>query len=293
MIFGPYRENKIINGISQLSRELGLLAAMKGTPHIVELEKVCFSGDSCRVFTQFGGLPIMRYVESIPCYSAYILNRLGVSLYNLMPEESPMVLSESDALTCMRQLLSALVYLRKERIIHKDVKPENVLLNFPVCQWRHAGENFKLRGSEWKHDRPIHVTLIDFNISEYEPNGRIYDAGGTTLFSPPEVFCLYNEENGIDGFSRDAWSAGMMGYCLLAGIHPLPVVQTSIEYQLNLIRMRGEERVIRLPEQACREIPQLREAIEGLLVLNPEKRLTAGSALNLLSECNGSNQSPL
>jgi serine/threonine protein kinase len=288
-----FRETRFVNGIDRLANELNILSSLKGaSSNLVELEEICFLGSKCFVFTRFGGSPIMKYLESVPCYSAFVLNQMGVSLYNIRPEESPTVLTEEDALTCMRQLLSAAEVLHSKFIVHKDIKPENVVLDYPLCRWRDADKDFKLNESEWKHNRPIHITLIDFSISERREDGRIFDAQGTTLFTPPEVFSLIDPEKGVDGFARDAWSVGMLGYCLLSGIHPLPSAESSLEYQLNLLRMRESGEKIVLPKNACRDIPRLRSVIKGLLDLNPETRLTVRSALVLLADC-GSHMGPI
>jgi serine/threonine protein kinase len=272
---------QIESGFYQLHRELRLLHSMSGRcPYIVELEDVALKGDSFFVFLEFAGMPFMNYVESEHAYSAFVMNRLGRSMYRMISNDDEIyVLCEDDFKTCMKQLLSALEFLRTEGIAHKDIKPENILLNFPLERWRNVDRHFSPVEAPWNHHRPIHVTLCDFNISERVPEGLIFDAQGTSLFTPPEVYSFIDKEAGVDAFARDAWSAGMVAYCMVAGYHPLPLCPSSLAYQINLLRMQDQGERICLPSNGCSSSPVIKRVIEGLLDLNPSTRLTAAMAL--------------
>lgn len=78
-----------------------------------------------------------------------------------------------------KHLLSGLVLLHKNQIIHKDVKPDNMLI--------------KLENS----GRKANVVFIDFGLSEVfekndysERNLRYKISGGTRLYTPPEIIML-------------------------------------------------------------------------------------------------------
>ncbi len=272
----------IESGFYQLHRELDILRCIScRNANVVELEEVIVDEEACFVFLRYAGMPIMTYIENKHAYSAFVLHREGQLMYRMTPKDDEInVFCEDDVVTCMGQLLSALEFLRNQAIAHKDIKPENVLLNYPLCRWRCAGSDFTSMSASWDHKRPIHLTLCDFNISERVPDGKIYDAQGTTLFTPPEVYGLIDKEEGVDAFARDAWSAGMVGYCMLAGYHPIPLESSSLAYQLNLLRMREECDRITLPANCCNSSYHgLRRVVEGLLDLNPKTRSTASASL--------------
>ncbi|XP_059618047.1 death-associated protein kinase related [Phlebotomus argentipes] len=105
-------------------------------------------------------------------------------------------LTESQARTCMREILRALQYLHKKCIAHLDLKPQNILL---------CGENVE-----------DGLKLCDFGISRIvEEGGKICEILGTPDYVAPEVLqydplCL----------ETDIWSVGVLAYVLLTGFSP-------------------------------------------------------------------------
>jgi serine/threonine protein kinase len=281
--YGRNRTVDIRDGIFQTFRELMILKDLKGRcPYIVELEEVELEASTFSVQFRYGGSPVMKYDDAFGGYAAFVLDLLNVSVFRLKPRGHPNVLVPEDCLTCLVQVLNGLSFLRECGIVHKDIKPENILISHPLCRWRRADDKFITCHSEWSHEYPIHITICDFNTAERVDGGRIYDAQGTMLFSPPEVFGFIDPENGVDGYARDAWSAGMLAYCMLAGLHPLNNDVPPLEYQLNLLGMRDRNERILLPSGICDSTPQLKNIVEGLLDLNPVSRLTAPDALEYL-----------
>jgi len=80
----------------------------------------------------------------------------------------------------IKQILSALKYIHQHNIIHRDVKPENMLLSADLKT----------------------VKLCDFGLSIKKNTGAVInDAVGTTMYLAPEVVKGYNY-----GFEVDIWS---------------------------------------------------------------------------------------
>lgn len=102
--------------------------------------------------------------------------------------------TETQAAHIMYQLFSAVAYLHKSKIIHRDLKLENILLE--------------------DKNEPLNIKLIDFSSAcNYTSNKSIIGMIGSLYYIAPEVLTgPYNQK-------CDLWSCGVIIYLLLAG-HP-------------------------------------------------------------------------
>jgi serine/threonine-protein kinase ULK/ATG1 len=103
-------------------------------------------------------------------------------------------LNEDKVKYYFKQLLNALLYLHNNNIIHRDIKPKNILLK----------NNYK------------DIVLCDFGYSKIKTGlTRINTICGSPLYMAPEIF---NKDNYTEKI--DIWSIGIILYELLYGIHP-------------------------------------------------------------------------
>ncbi|KQK14076.1 hypothetical protein BRADI_1g14200v3 [Brachypodium distachyon] len=106
-------------------------------------------------------------------------------------------LPEHAARRVFLQLASALIYCHARGVSHRDVKPQNVLLD--------AEGNLK---------------VCDFGLAAVpesrRDDGRLHTACGTPAFAAPEVL----RRKAYDGVKADAWSCGVILFVLLAGHLP-------------------------------------------------------------------------
>ena len=93
-------------------------------------------------------------------------------------EELQKIMTDKDGFkksfiqSVMRQLLSAIVHLHSKLICHKDIKPENIIVDY-------------------EHDKQdqVKIKLIDFNISQKceDSDFFMFTVQGTKLFMSPEL----------------------------------------------------------------------------------------------------------
>lgn len=111
----------------------------------------------------------------------------GGSLHSLIKSES--VLTEEDSLLYMIQMMNAFKYLKNNNILHRDMKPENVML----------------------HDNKKTVILIDFGFAkqQIEETNTVL---GTPGFGAPEI--LQNQKYCS---KVDIFALGLTFYAMVAG----------------------------------------------------------------------------
>ncbi|KAL1405932.1 hypothetical protein Q8F55_007612 [Vanrija albida] len=168
--------------------------------------------------------------------------------------ESESYLEPIVVLRMLVQILGALVKVHAAGILHRDIKPHNILL---------TGE----RGRE-------RFLLADFGLAELlEQDGELLNDGysGTQYFRPPEVTNNLITHVGPD---FDIFSLGATAYNLLlgVGVSPIWVHENGHEYvKHDLFEARGLARV----SQRTLDLLKL------MLAEDREERPSAKEALNL------------
>ncbi|KAI5119649.1 hypothetical protein M0805_009010 [Coniferiporia weirii] len=154
--------------------------------------------------------------------------------------ERKAAIEESAVRFWVAELSSALAYLHKQRIIHRDIKPDNILL-----------------------DILGHAHITDFNVAIHYSSSRLHTSvAGSLAYMAPEV-C------GRKGYSWqvDWWSLGVCAYELLFGRRPFEGRSSE-----GLATAIAKDRV-RFPERTPPCSPECLNALEMLIERNPKKRL--------------------
>ncbi|KAF4670114.1 hypothetical protein FOL46_001013 [Perkinsus olseni] len=148
-------------------------------------------------------------------------------------------LPESEVRRIAQQLVKALHYLHSNRVIHRDMKPQNILV----------GANNV-------------VKLCDFGFARAMSYNTIVltSIKGTPLYMAPEVVQEqpYNH-------TADLWSLGVILYELFVGTPPF---YTNSLYSLIHLIIKDP---VKYPSNMS---PDFKSFLQGLLVKNPSKRLS-------------------
>jgi MAP/microtubule affinity-regulating kinase len=144
---------------------------------------------------------------------------------------------EKEARAKFRQIVSAVQYCHQKRIIHRDLKAENLLL-----------------------DSEMNIKIADFGFSnEFTPGGKLYTFCGSPPYAAPELF----QGKRYDGPEVDVWSLGVILYTLVSGSLPF---DGSTLRELRERVLRGKYRIPFYMSTDCENL------LKKFLVLNPLKR---------------------
>ncbi|MBA0710548.1 hypothetical protein Golax_009827 [Gossypium laxum] len=150
-------------------------------------------------------------------------------------------LDEPVARRYFSQLVSALHFCHQNGVAHRDVKPQNLLL-----------------------DRNGNLKVSDFGLSalpEQLNDGLLHTACGTPAYTAPEVV----RRKGYDGSKADAWSCGVILFVLLAGYLPFDDSNLAAMYK------KIHRREFQFPAWVSK---QAKGIIWQLLDPNPKTRMT-------------------
>jgi serine/threonine protein kinase len=164
--------------------------------------------------------------------------------------------TEKDAALVLRQLCAALQHLHSWRAVHRDIKPDNLMLS---------------------SRSDVHVVLVDFGMARRcEGDGRMRTTCGTPIFIAPEICAGDLSGDGYEfcGGAVDQWSAGVMLYILLCGFPPFEHPDLATHYELV---MKGEFE-FKAP-YFDHVSDDAKDLVSKLLERSPEQRWSAAQVL--------------
>lgn len=165
---------------------------------------------------------------------------LGWLQYSKLNQRLP----EDDARFYASEILVALQYMHSVGYMHRDVKPENILL-----------------------DQDGHIKLGDFGFAKsVDKNGRCFTNLGTPHYLAPEQLDIHNKA----GYTAivDWWSYACLLFCLVDGECPFGKPD-STRYEVYLRVMKSKYRMSK------HFSPPLKKMLKQMFLAKAEKRLTS------------------
>eukprot|EP00792_Barthelona_sp_PAP020_P007779 TRINITY_DN3163_c0_g3_i1.p1 TRINITY_DN3163_c0_g3~~TRINITY_DN3163_c0_g3_i1.p1 ORF type:complete len:340 (-),score=74.76 TRINITY_DN3163_c0_g3_i1:10-1029(-) len=178
----------------KIKREIKILENVRGGPNIIGLVDVVRDSQSRVPALIFDTMDTVSYRELWP------------------------VLTDVDMRHYLFQLLRALNYCHSKGIMHRDVKPHNLIINPAKRQ----------------------LKLLDFGLAEfYHPNLQYNVRVASRFFKPPELL-VYPQQAYYD-YSLDLWSFG----CVMAGLifskEPFFRGKSNPDQLLKIVRVLGTD----------------------------------------------------
>ncbi len=157
-------------------------------------------------------------------------------------------LSDADAVEIAAQVLDALAHAHRAGIVHRDVKPSNILL---------------------EDSDEIAVRLLDFGLAQFDGADTLTAVGdvpGTLAYIAPERLA-----GGDATPESDVWAIGVLLWETLSGRHPfwgVPLQEVARAIQAGAPPLATERRDLSR---------RLISAVDGALAPNPEERPRASA----------------
>ncbi|XP_033209769.1 serine/threonine-protein kinase 32B isoform X3 [Belonocnema kinseyi] len=155
--------------------------------------------------------------------------------------------SEDSIVLFVAEIALALDYLQNKKIIHRDIKPDNIVL-----------------------DEEGHAHVTDFNIATRLEDGQLATSmSGTKPYMAPEIYMCSCDETGVlgYGYSVDWWSLGILAWEILAGTRPYPLHASTTHREALEILQDGRHS----PKHWSSSIQEL---LDRLLTLAPDARVS-------------------
>ena len=167
-------------------------------------------------------------------YIYFILDYVpGGELFTLMRKD--IKFSANNARFYITQIIDALDTLHKNKIIYRDLKPENLLL-----------------------DSDGYLKFVDFGVAKQIEN-KTNTLAGTPTYMAPEIV---KQEN--YGFEVDWWSLGILTYEMTVGLDPWDENDPMKIYE------KIKKGIIYFPKNMDKK---LKNFIQHLLIGDPKKRM--------------------
>ncbi|KAG2790791.1 hypothetical protein JG687_00000396 [Phytophthora cactorum] len=244
-----------MRAVTALDRVHDEIEIMRSLYHrnIVLLFEVIEASDSDKLYM------VLEYMACGPCM---IYRPDTKDFYSRVTEG---VLSEELARSYLSDILLGLQYLHQRQVCHRDIKPDNILLN----------DSGRCHITDFGCAKAVNNISDDVSDNSAAEPVFLSDTVGTYQFLSPE--CCSGEP--YDPFKVDIWAVGVVFFIFLFGRLPFTSESTRELFD-EIIRA---EIVLPGTEESGRELslsPEGQNLLRRLLEKDPEQRITIVEALS-------------
>ncbi|TFK32395.1 other/ULK/ULK protein kinase [Crucibulum laeve] len=225
-----------------------LIDIVRAERHIYLIMEFCAGGDLTNYIKKRGRVEGLEYAPSPGAALQYY------------PHPRSGGLDEIVVRSFLRQLARALKFLRHRNLIHRDIKPQNLLLN-PASP------------EELARGHPLGVPILkvaDFGFARSLPNAMMAETlCGSPLYMAPEIL-RYEKYDA----KADLWSVGAVLYEMSVGRPPFRA-QNHIELLRKIDSVKGVKFPDEDPARGNSDAPvpsDIKELIRALLKRHPIER---------------------
>lgn len=229
---------KVHLGIHNLTKEKVAVKVLEKAK-ILETEEIERINREIKFLKKFKNINIIKIYEIIETKSnVYFImeHASGGELFNYIVRNKKV--DEKEASFFFSQIVHALDFIHKQNIVHRDVKPENMLLT----------ENKTIK-------------LIDFGLSnQYTKGGLLKTPCGSPCYAAPEMILGRKYQ----GTQIDIWSLGITLYAMICGFLPFEDKNNDKLYKKIL------DCKLEFPSHVS---DYAKDIITKILAVNPSKRI--------------------
>jgi len=227
-----------------VNKQTGEKVAIK----ILEKKKILEFEDKIRVEREIKILKCLRHPNIVHLYSVvqtmdnlYIIMEYarGIELFDFIAKRKR--IDEITACQIYQQIISGLEYLHKNNIVHRDVKPENLIINKKTKE----------------------LKIVDFGLSNMFNTERklLSSSCGSPSYAAPEML----QGHKYRPQPVDVWSSGIVLYAMICGYLPFEDENNDLLYRKICI---GKFSIPEHVSSNCKDL------LKKILVTDPNKRIT-------------------
>ena len=211
-----FNKKKNIFSLNKIKNEIKIMSKLRKSNNIVKL---------------------FEFFETNDYYCLVMENVVGGNLLNTINKMNK--IPENLSKIIFKQLILTLKYIHSNNIVHRDIKPDNILLDLNNT-----------------------IKLCDFGVSKIISKGELTDDScGTPAFIAPEILL----EKPYNPYATDIWSCGVVLYVMITGFFPFRGIS---ETQLHENILKG---VYPKPINISNELSDL---LSKILNIFPNKRIS-------------------
>ncbi|KAI0634197.1 Pkinase-domain-containing protein [Trametes polyzona] len=219
-----------------------LFEIIRAERNIYLIMEFCAGGDLANYIKKRGRVDGLEYIPSPGAAPTYY------------PHPKSGGLSEIVVRSFLRQLARAIKFLRQRNLIHRDIKPQNLLLS-------PAGPDEYARG------HPLGVPVLkvaDFGFARFLPQAMMAETlCGSPLYMAPEILSYQKYDS-----KADLWSVGAVLYEMAVGKPPF-----RAQNHIELLKKIEESKGIKFPDEDPQALARAQAKGEELKPVSPDIKM--------------------